>query len=96
MPPSPCARARLLLFVARRSLLASRLTFVLLVLPVALGVGFQVPNRANLAGSSVMLLEEALTHGAGDIRVQKESAKYDDVNLIIGWIHKAVLCQIVW
>jgi lipoprotein-releasing system permease protein len=70
MAPSPRARARLLLFVARRSLLASRLTFVLLVLPVALGVGFQVPNTANLAGSSATLLEEALTHGAGDIRVE--------------------------
>ncbi len=70
MTPSPRARARLLLFVAWRSLGASRLTLVLLVLPIALGVGFQIPNTANLAGSSATLLEEGLTHGAGDIRVE--------------------------
>jgi ABC-type lipoprotein release transport system permease subunit len=70
MPPSPRARARLLLFLARRSLTSSRLTLVLLVLPIALGVGFQIPNTANLAGSSATLLEEGLARGAGDIRVE--------------------------
>src|SRR6187402_3958190 len=70
MPPSPRARARLLLFLARRSLASSRLTLVLLVLPIALGVGFQIPNTANLAGSSATLLEEGLARGAGDIRVE--------------------------
>ena len=62
--------ARLLLFVALRGLFASRLTFALLVIPIALGVGFQIPNTANLAGSSATLLEEALARGAGDIRVE--------------------------
>lgn len=62
--------ARLLLFVALRGLLASRLTFALLVIPIALGVGFQIPNTANLAGSSATLVEEALERGAGDIRVE--------------------------
>lgn len=64
------APLRLLLFVARRSLFASRLTVVLLALAIAAGVGFQIPNTANLAGFSDALLEEALTHGAGDIRVE--------------------------
>jgi lipoprotein-releasing system permease protein len=70
MPASPLARARLLLFLARRSLARSRLTLVLLVLPIALGVGFQIPNTANLAGSSATLLEEGTTRGPGDIRVE--------------------------
>jgi ABC-type lipoprotein release transport system permease subunit len=78
-PPTPTptrartrasAPARLLLFVALRGLLASRLTFALLVLPIALGVGFQIPNTANLAGSSATLIEEALARGAGDVRVE--------------------------
>ena len=67
---APRASAHLLLFVARRGLTASRLTAVLLVLPIALGVGFQIPNTANLAGSGATLLEEGLTRGAGDIRVE--------------------------
>lgn len=62
--------ARLLLFVALRGLFASRLTFALLVIPIALGVGFQIPNTANLAGSSATLLAESLERGAGDIRVE--------------------------
>jgi lipoprotein-releasing system permease protein len=73
------ARVGLLLFLARRSLLGSRLTFVLLVVAVAAGAGFQVPNTANLAGFSRALLEEGLTRGAGDVRVEpRERARFED------------------
>ena len=44
------APIRLLLFLARKALGENRLSLVLLLLAVAIGVGFQIPNRANLAG----------------------------------------------
>lgn len=90
MSPSR-ARARLLLFVARRSLASSRLTLVLLVLPIALGVGFQIPNTANLAGSSAILLEEGLARGAGDIRVEPRArARFADGDALAARIHALV------
>lgn len=68
----PRSRPRLgpLVFLAGRSLLGSRRTFALLVLAVAAGAGFQIPNTANLAGFSAALIEEELRRGAGDVRVQ--------------------------
>ncbi|MBA3394571.1 MAG: ABC transporter permease [Deltaproteobacteria bacterium] len=64
------ASLALLLFLARRSLWSSRITLVLLVVSVAAGAGFQIGNSANLDGFEHALLEENLTHGAGDIRVE--------------------------
>lgn len=61
---------RLLLFLARKSLFSSKLTVVLLTVAVAAGAGIQIANTANLDAFHVVLLEEGLTHGAGDIRVE--------------------------
>ena len=73
------ARWSLLAFLARRSLFGSRLTFVLLVVAIAAGAGFQIPNTANLTGWDRALLEDGLTHGAGDIRVEpKNGARFAD------------------
>lgn len=58
------------LFVATRGLLRSRLTTALLILAVAAGVGFQIPNTANLLGYTHTMLEEVTTRGFGDVRVQ--------------------------
>lgn len=63
-------RVRLLCFLARRGLGSSRVTFGLLVVAIAAGAGFQIPNTANLAGSSATLLAEGTARGAGDIRVE--------------------------
>ena len=79
--PLPRSRPRLgpLLFLARKSLLGSRFTFALLVVAVAAGAGFQIPNTANLAGFSEALLEEELRHGAGDVRVEpREKRHFED------------------
>ncbi|MDI1436077.1 ABC transporter permease [Polyangium sorediatum] len=79
--PLPRSRSRLgpLLFLARKSLLGSRFTFALLVLSVAAGAGFQIPNTANLAGFSEALLEEELRHGGGDVRVEpREKRHFED------------------
>ncbi len=61
---------RLLAFLAIRDLLATRWSLALLVIAVAVGVGFQIPNTANLAGSTATLLDEGLVWGAGDVRVE--------------------------
>jgi lipoprotein-releasing system permease protein len=60
----------IIVWVALRGLVAQRLSLVLLVIAIAIGVGFQIPNTANLAGSSATLLEEGLTWGFGDVRVE--------------------------
>lgn len=73
----------MLLFLARRSLWSSRITLVLLVLSVAAGAGFQIGNTANLDGFEHALLEENLTHGPGDIRVEPtEGPRFREGNAI--------------
>jgi len=73
------ARFALLAFLARRSLFGSKLTFILLVVAIAAGAGFQIPNTANLTGWDRALLEDGLTHGAGDIRVEpKDGGRFAD------------------
>jgi ABC-type lipoprotein release transport system permease subunit len=57
-------------WLALRGMLAQRLSLVLLTTAIAIGVGFQIPNTANLAGSSATLVEETLELGPGDIRVE--------------------------
>ena len=77
----PRSRPRLgpLVFLAGQSLLGSRFTFALLVIAVAAGAGFQIPNTANLAGFAAALLEEEITHGAGDVRVEpRDEPRFKD------------------
>nr|WP_240806966.1 FtsX-like permease family protein [Polyangium spumosum] len=47
----------------------------MLVVAVAAGAGFQIPNTANLAGFSEALLEEELRHGPGDVRVEPRDGR---------------------
>lgn len=86
-PGSPTAAARrragaslgLLFFLAQRSLIERPLTASLLVLAVAVGVGFQIPNTANLHGYSAELLEQGITSGFGDVRVMPaKGALFED------------------
>jgi ABC-type lipoprotein release transport system permease subunit len=70
---------RLLVFLARRSLFSSRVTVVLLVLSIAASAGFQIANTANLTAFQAELLEENLTRGPGDIRVEpRDEARFRD------------------
>jgi len=64
----------LLLFLAYESLFSSRLTVVLLTIAIAAGAGIQIANTANLDAFQVVLLEETLTRGAGDVRVEPHAA----------------------
>ncbi|HEU0029980.1 MAG TPA: FtsX-like permease family protein [Kofleriaceae bacterium] len=72
-------RVRLLVYFARKSLFSSKLTVVLLAIAIAAGAGFQIANSANLAGFSDALLEEGLTRGTGDIRVEpRDKPRFTD------------------
>ena len=59
-------------FLARRGLRESRLSTGLMVVAVAVGIGFQVPSTANLDGYRAELLTKYLDGGAGDVRVRPE------------------------
>ena len=78
--PKPAARATasvlLLLFVALRSLSSSRLTSALAMLSVAISVGFQVPNSANLRGYRQELLRHAVRLSFGEVRVRPQKGAY--------------------
>ena len=65
----------LLLFVAGRGLLASRLTTALLIAAVAAGVGFQIPNTANLLGYRGELIRQGVSSGFGDVRLRPRTGE---------------------
>ena len=74
------ATPRLLLFLAWRSLGENRLSLVLLLLAVAVGVGFQVPNRANLAGFRAEIMRQEVSSGLGHVRVRpRQGDRFRDV-----------------
>lgn len=76
-------RFRLLVFLARKSLFSSRVTVVLLAISIAAGAGFQIANTANLHAFSVALVEEGLTRGGGDIRVEpRDGSMFHDGDAI--------------
>jgi ABC-type lipoprotein release transport system permease subunit len=57
-------------FLARRGLRESSLSTALMIIAVAVGVGFQVPGAANLVGYRAELLAQQLDSGFGDVRVR--------------------------
>ena len=75
MLPAEGGSALQLLFLARKNLGASRWTTALLVAAVAAGVGFQIPNAANMAGYERELLREGISAGHGDVRVRPRAGR---------------------
>jgi ABC-type lipoprotein release transport system permease subunit len=67
---------RIALFLARRSLRESVLSTGLMIVAVAIGIGFQVPSTANLQGYREELLAQSLDSGFGDVRVRPERGLY--------------------
>jgi lipoprotein-releasing system permease protein len=59
----------LLLHLALRALLRNRLSCALLVAAVAAGVGFQIPNTANIDGYTAELLRKGLSRSSGHLLV---------------------------
>ena len=73
MPP------RLLVFLAWRGLLQSRLITGLLCAAVAGGVAFQIPNDANLHGYDQEIIAQGVVVGSGDVRVRpREGSRFKD------------------
>lgn len=71
--------ASVVLFLARKSLFKSRLTMALLVAAVAAGVGFQIPNAANMLGYQAELIEEGVSASYGDVRLRpRGQAAFED------------------
>ncbi len=63
-------RLRLLAWMAWQNSRGHRLIAALLVIAAAAGVGFQIPNAANLAGYTGELLGYGVASGWGDVRVR--------------------------
>jgi putative ABC transport system permease protein len=69
----------LLVFLAVRGLLQSRLSLILLLGAVAAGVSFQIPNTGNLAGYEAELIAQGVSSGAGDVRLRpRDGARFAD------------------
>ncbi|HVY30808.1 MAG TPA: FtsX-like permease family protein [Polyangiaceae bacterium] len=60
----------LVFFLALRNLLADSFSVVLLIVAVAGGVMFQVPNLANQKGYEAALISEGVSLGDGDVRIR--------------------------
>lgn len=70
---------RLLVFLAWRGLLQSRLITCLLCAAVAGGVAFQIPNDANLHGYDDEIIAQGVVVGSGDVRVRpREGARFPE------------------
>src|SRR5947207_14805552 len=66
------------LFLAWRDLRSSPMTAAVLVAAVAVGVGFQVPNTANILGYEAEMLEQGVKSGFGDVRVYPRQGRRID------------------
>ena len=70
---------RLLVFLAWRGLLQSRLITGLLCAAVAGGVAFQIPNDANLHGYDDEIIAQGVVVGSGDVRVRpREGSRFKE------------------
>ena len=67
---------RIALFLARRGLRESLFSTGLMVVAIAIGIGFQVPSTANLQGYRAELLAQSLDAGFGDVRVRPKKGLY--------------------
>jgi ABC-type lipoprotein release transport system permease subunit len=69
-------RPSVALFLARKGLRESLLSTGLMVVAVAVGVGFEVPSTANIGGYRAELLSQSLDDGFGDVRVRAERGSF--------------------
>jgi len=77
----------LLLFLAWKALGENRLSLILLLLAVAVGVGFQIPNRANLAGFRDEIMRQEVSSGLGHVRVRPRlGERFEDVAEMVAGI----------
>jgi len=78
------ASPALLAFLAWRDLGATPLTALVLVGAVAAGIGFQVPNTANILGYEAEMIEEGVKSGFGDVRAYpRRGRRIDDASVTL-------------
>lgn len=86
-PRARAARPELLLFLAWRALGENPVSLALLLLAVAAGVAFQVPNRANLAGYRAEVMRQEVSSGMGHVRVRpRRGERFTDARTAIARI----------
>lgn len=78
----PRATFGLVLHLACQGLMESRLILALLVAAIAAGMGFQVPNTANLLGYRTELLTQGIASGFGDVRLRPHHGRLADAGAI--------------
>jgi ABC-type lipoprotein release transport system permease subunit len=88
VPATPLQRRRaplrLIGTLAVSTLREHPLSLLLLLLAVAAGVGFQVPNIANVAGYRAELLHQEVGSGAGHVRVRpRKGGRFRDVEPVL-------------
>ena len=66
---------RLLVYMAFRSILRSKLSLALLLLAVAAGVALQIPNAANLNGYSAEIVRLTIERATGHVQVSARGAE---------------------
>jgi len=77
---APRAPLELIVFLAWKALGENPVSLMLLLLAVAAGVAFQVPNRANLAGYRAELMQQEVSSGMGHVRVRpRHGERFTDV-----------------
>ena len=70
----------LLAFLAWKALGENRLSLVLRLLALAIGVGLQIPNRANLAGFRDEIIRQEVSSGLGHVRVRpRQGERLEDI-----------------
>jgi putative ABC transport system permease protein len=79
----------LVLFLAWRALGENPLSLALLLLAVAAGVAFQVPNRANLAGYRTEVMRQEVSSGLGHVRVRpRRGERFPDAEPLMARIRQ--------
>lgn len=66
---------RILFYLAFRTLIRSRTSFVLMLAAVTVGLGLQIPNTANLDGYAVELHDKGIAQGSGHIIVTNHDGR---------------------
>ncbi len=81
---------RVLFYLAFRTLVRSRISFVLLLAAVTAGLGLQIPNVANLDGYTEELHEKGIAQGSGHIIVSNHDGRaFADADALAARIAKA-------
>jgi len=87
--PRTRAPLGLLVFLARKSLGQDRVITALMIVAVAAGVAFQIPNTGNIAGYHDMILEQGVGAAFGDVRIRPRRGQYlDDVDRLAGELRR--------